>query len=171
MDSHLKTILQRQFFASLDMLENALRLCPDELWGAPLWTAPGQPQGFAEFYYLAYHCLFFLDLYLSGQVEGFAPPAPYNLDELDPAGLLPERRYSREELLAYLDYGRRKCHTAIDALDDETARRLCSFPWGEMPYLELLLDNLRHVQEHAAQLNLFLGQQQAPASRWVAISK
>lgn len=36
-----------------------------------------------------------------------------------------------------------------------------SFPWiGEKPvsFLELLLYTMRHVQEHAAQFNLFLGQ-------------
>ena len=34
----------------------------------------------AEFWYVVYHALFWLDLYLSGAVEGFAPPAPFTLD-------------------------------------------------------------------------------------------
>jgi hypothetical protein len=33
---------------------------------------------------------------------------------------------------------------------------LCQFPWGELPFAEVQLYNLRHVQEHAAQLHLFL---------------
>ena len=38
-----------------------------------------------------------------------------------------------------------------------------------MSYFELLLYTLRHVQEHAAQLNLFLGQHAIPdeALHWV----
>lgn len=52
----------------------------------------------------------------------------------------------------------------IAALNDETARRLCWFPWGEVTFFELLIYNLRHVQEHAAQLNLLLGQKVGPSA-------
>ncbi len=50
----------------------------------------------------------------------------------------------------------------------EQAIRLCSFPWGELPFAELLLDNLRHVQEHGAQLRMFLGQQAGKSARWIS---
>src|SRR5262249_41964425 len=114
---------------------------------------------------------FWLDLYLSGAVEGFAPPAPFTLDELDPAGLLPERPYAKDELLTYLEHGRSKCRATIDALTDERARQRCRFSWGEVSFVELLLYNMRHVQEHAAQLNLFLGQKLGSAPGWVAQAK
>ena len=65
--------------------------CPDELWRVRLWDDAELP-GAAEFWYIAYHTLFWLDLYLSGAVEGFAPPAPFTLDELDPAGCCPKDR-------------------------------------------------------------------------------
>jgi hypothetical protein len=151
------------------MLESALVACPEALWSARLWG--GERPELSEFWYIGYHTLFWLDLYLSGSVEGFAPPAPFTLDELDPAGLLPDRQYTREELLSYLDHGRRKCHASIDALTDENARRLCTVAWGEVAYFELLLDNMRHVQEHAAQLNLFLGQQRGAEAVWVSQSQ
>jgi hypothetical protein len=32
-----KTLLWRQFGAAIDMLDNALRECPDELWTGILW--------------------------------------------------------------------------------------------------------------------------------------
>jgi uncharacterized damage-inducible protein DinB len=38
---------------------------------------------------------------------------------------------------------------------------VCSFPWGDVPYGELLIYVMRHVVEHAAQLHMFLGQQAA----------
>jgi hypothetical protein len=75
------TILWQQFGAAIDMLENAMLACPEELWS----DRSERP----EFWYVVYHTLFFLDFYLVDSVEGFAPPAPVNLDELDPAGLLP----------------------------------------------------------------------------------
>lgn len=61
---------------------------------------------------------------------------------------------------AYLASTRRKCHTTLVALTDERARRPVEYPWSAgqpISFLELQLYNLRHVQEHAAQLSLFLG--------------
>ena len=168
MDTIWKTAILRQFGAALDMLGNALRDCPDELWGESLWEDRSMPPGLSDFWYLAYHTLFWLDLYLSGQVEGFAPPAPFTLDELEPAGVLPPTVYTRAELQSYLAHCRQKCQATIEALTDEEARRLCRFGWGEVPFAELLLDNMRHVQEHCAQLNMFLGQRAGAGSRWVA---
>lgn len=167
MDDNLNTAIWHQFGSAIDMLENALRACPDDLWHVRLSNDRTLPPEFSEFWYVAYHTLFWLDLYLSGSLEGFAPPAPFTLAELDPAGVLPERPYTRDELLAYLEHGRRKCRSTIEALTDDQARRPCIFSWGELSFLELLLDNMRHVQEHGAQLNLILGQKIGFASRWV----
>jgi hypothetical protein len=168
MDQLWKEALWRQFGAAIDMLENALRACPDELWGASLWGEDAERPELSEFWYVGYHTLFWLDLYLSGSIEGFEPPPPFTLDELDPAGLVPERPYSADELLSYLNHCRRKCRASIEALTDERARRTGKVAWGEIGYLELLLDNMRHVQEHAAQLNLVLGQRLGRDSGWVS---
>jgi hypothetical protein len=159
-DATWRAILWQQFGAAIDMLENALLACPDELWS----DRSRRP----EFWYIVYHTLFFLDLYLSGSVEGFAPPAPFTLDELDPAGLLPERPYTKDELQTYLAHGRKKCRGTIEALTDETARRRCVFEWIDLSGAELLLYNMRHVQHHAAQLNLILRQTTDSAPGWVA---
>jgi hypothetical protein len=171
MDATWKTIIWQQFGAAIDMLGNALRACPDLLWRERLWNKPSEEPGASQFWYLAYHALFWLDFYLSGSVEGFAPPAPFTLDELDPAGLLPDRPYTQDELLAYADHGRKKCQATIEALTDEKAHQLCKFTWGEVSFAELLLYNMRHVQEHAAQLNLFLGQKAGSAPGWVGKAK
>ena len=58
MDDELKTIFWRQFGAAIDMLDNAVRACPDELWTAQLWSTSSQPAGLSEFWYIAYHTLF-----------------------------------------------------------------------------------------------------------------
>ena len=155
-----RTILWQQFGAAIEMLENGLRACPEHLWSDPAERP--------EFWYLVYHTLFFLDLYLTGSVEGFSPPVPFTLDELDPAGLYPERPYTKEELQTYLEHGREKCRATVEALTDEKALERCRFSWGEMSFAELLLYNLRHVQHHAAQLNLILRQKTDSAPGWVA---
>ncbi len=161
MEAAVKALLGRQFGAAIDMLENAMRACPESLWS----DRSRQP----EFWYLVYHTLFWMDLYLSGSVEGFAPPAPFSLEELDPAGLLPERPYTQAELLAYLAHGRRKCRATIAGLTDEKARQRCAFGWGEASFAELLVYNLRHVQHGVGQLNLILRQNVDAAPRWVAL--
>lgn len=154
-----KSILWPQFGAAIDMLENALVACPDELWS----DRSRRP----ELWYVVYHTLFFLDLYLSDSLEGFAPPPPFNLDELDPAGLLPERPFTKDELHTYLEHGRQKCRATIEALTDEKALQRCGFDRFDFSHAELLLYNMRHVQHHAAQLNLLLRQAVDSAPRWV----
>ena len=82
-----KESVWQQFGASIDMLANAIRECPEEVWG----DQTADPQ----FWYLAFHTLFWLDLYLSGSSEGYHPPEPFGLEEMDPAGVLPPRVYSK----------------------------------------------------------------------------
>ncbi len=163
MDTIWRTILWQQFGAAIDMLENALVACPDKLWSDRLRRP--------EFWYLVYHTLFWLDLYLSESAEGFAPPAPFTLDELDPAGLIPERPYTKDELQTYLEHGRNKCRATIEALTDEKARQRWVFGTVDFSIAELHLYNMRHVQHHAAQLNLILRQTINSAPRWVFKTK
>lgn len=152
--------LWRQLGAAIDMLGNAIAAFSDEAWLDPA----RRPLP----WHLAYHTLFFLDLYLSPGLDGFAPPPPFGLSELDPSGVLPERPYTRAELLAYLDHGRAKARATLAALTAEEAARPIAFPWlGEMSRGELQLVSLRHVQHGAAQLNLILRQTLDAAPQWV----
>lgn len=163
MDERWRASLWQQFGAAIDMLAQTLRTCPDELWHVRVWDDP-----YAEFWNIAYHTLFWLDLYLSGSVDGIVPPAPFTLDELDPAGRLPERPFTREEIQGYLEHARNKCRATVGALTDERAAQPCAFSWGEMRFGELLLYTMRHVQEHASQLSLLLGQRLGASPGWVS---
>jgi len=163
MDPALKEIVWGQFGAAIDTLENAIEACPEPLWG----DRTRQP----EYWYTAYHTLFWLDLYLGGDARGFAPPAPFDLAELDPAGVLPPRVYSKKELLGYLHHCRAKGRATIAALTADSARRPCEFGPAKGSFLESLLYNMRHVQHHSAQLNLLLRQTSDLPSRWVSRAK
>ena len=174
------TALWRQFGAAIDMLDDALVACPASLWTQRLWREtppPWFPSQFAEFWYVSFHALVWLDLYLAGvPEEEFAPPAPFVPGEIDSVEALPERPYTKVELRAYLASTRQKCQTTLTALTDEHARRPVAYAWTKgqsISYLELQLYNLRHVQEHAAQLSLFLGQHVIPEADlgWVARAK
>jgi hypothetical protein len=156
-----KSALQHQFVAALDMLENAIRACPEAVWDEAATPIP------QRFWYLAYHTLFWLDFYLSEREQGFAPPAPYTLDELDPAGVYPGHAYSNSELLSYLAHGREKLRQVLRSLSEAHGAESCGFGSRQMSIFELHLYNTRHVQHHTAQLNLILRQRTNSAPRWV----
>jgi hypothetical protein len=162
MESVWREAVSAQFGAALDMLENAVAACPDELWGA----RDSQP----EFWHLAYHTLFWTDLYLSGTSNGFAPPPPFTLDERDPDGAVPPRAYEKTEILSYLSHCRDKAVGVIDGLSEATMSRSCVISAGRVTYAEVFLYNLRHIQHGAGQLNLLLRQGTQAAPRWVGRS-
>lgn len=171
MDANTKTSIWQQFGAAIDFLSDTVNACPDELWRRSLWKTPNTKPEFSQFWYVTYHTLFWLDLYLTGAEEGFLPPNPFTLIEQDEDGPLPERVYTKDELLGYLKDCRKKCQDTIEALTDEIARRQCRFGWGELSFLELLQYNMRHVHGHASQLNMLLGQLVGPQPDYVTRAK
>ena len=162
MVTSLKTSVWQQFGAAIDMLDDAICACPDNLWAAALWEDQDDAR-YGQFWSVAYHTLFWLDLYLTGSAEGFAPPAPFIHNDA-----LPPKPYTKEEVRHYLLQCRRKCQSVIEGLTDEQANKVCPFRWMEPTFLELQLYSMRHVQEHAAQLNMLLGQKGITGPDWVA---
>ena len=156
-----RTAVWRQYGAAIDMLEDAIRLCPDQHWTTVLWQ-DSEDVRYGQVWFIAYHTLFWLDLFLTGSAQGFAPPPPFV------RGVLPEQPYTKEQVLAYLVSCRGRCQSTIESLTEEQAQRRCVFEWMEPSFLELQLYGMRHVQEHAAQLSLALGQQDVTGFDWVA---
>jgi hypothetical protein len=161
----LKESLWKQFGASIDMLKNAITEWPDEYWHTK-----------KRFFYIAYHCLIFLDYYLTVPPDDFSSPLPFTITESgDTANdavddLVPDRIYSKVELLDYLQLSREKCQQLIEGLTEEKLNERWIEKSGTMNYsvLEIILYNMRHVQHHAAQLNLLLRQNINQAPDWVA---
>ncbi len=162
-----KDIIWRQFGAAIETLENALRACPDELWHARVYHESTSPPTFGEFWYIGYHAIFWIDYYCSDSAEEFRPPAPFTTSELQMDEVPPVREYTRQELITYLDYARNKCHAKIEALADENEPQRVRPNWRVKTVGELLLYTMRHTQEHAAELNLLLGQKTGSSPGWV----
>ena len=163
MNDALRQLVWRQFGAAIDALEAAIRACPDSLWG----DRSRRP----EFWYVAFHTLFFLDYYSAKARDGFAPPAPFGLEEMDPEGVMPPRVYTREELLRYLEYGRERSREAIRRLTEESIEHPSPMSRSGLSEFELLVYGTRHVQHHSAQLNLMLRQAGIEPPRWVSVSR
>lgn len=176
--------LCRQFDAAIDVLEDALRACPDErweesMWPVPrtdpwVWPAPGtEPvlertdesiQQFSAFWVVAYHCLWFLDFYVTADPSGFESPeyvrgGPEEMPwPADGAAPLADRVVSRNDLLAYVDHGRRQVRARIETASDDDFAARCGprHPHAGKTLRELLDVNLDHVREHGAQLAEFV---------------
>lgn len=164
MDIDYRTIVWRQYGAALDMFADAVRLCPDPLWTAFLWQ-DAEDERYGQFWFIAYHTVFWSDLFLTGSSEGFAPPPPFV------RGRLPDQPYTKEQVLAYLAECRSRCQATLAALTDEWAQQRCVFAWMEPTFLELQLYAMRHVQEHAGQLSLLLGKHNVGGMDWVASAR
>ena len=166
----LKESLWKQFGASIDMLKNAVTLCPEDLLHSN-----------KKLFFITYHSLVFLDYYLTIPPKNFLSPLPFTItayDQIPPEAIddvIPDRFYSKAELLDYLNASREKCYQLIASLTEEKIheRFIEEQEQGAMNYatLEILLYNMRHVQHHAAQLNLFLRQTLSDAPVWVSRAK
>jgi hypothetical protein len=156
----LKQSLWLQLGASIDSLKEAIEMCPATLWDTE-----------KKFWYQAYHTIFFLDYYLTTDPIHFCPPAPFTLSELGEA--MPERVYTKEELLVYLSSCRNKCEQLLNSMTIEVAESKWINESKTMiyPVIEILMYNMRHVQHHAAQLNLILRQEIKNAPEWIFRAK
>jgi hypothetical protein len=154
-DDIIRQSIWNQFGAGLDMLENAIKLCPDELWDTEI-----------KFWYNAFHCLFWTDYYLTLDPKAFRPPTTFTSSEFEQT--LPERVYSKKELLDYLQHCRQKSQTLITQFTEQQLETRWVNNYKNFSLLEILLYNLRHIQHHSAQLNLHLRQQTNDAPGWVS---
>jgi hypothetical protein len=171
--------LDEKYQDTVTSMDRALRACPDELWNASLWPVHGvervgggvvdlpaeeRVQPLSAVWNIAYHAIFHLDFNLS-RAAGEAPfecPPPFRVDDHErlpdaPVPVLPSRIYTRDELLGYLDYCRRKAGQILPSLTEEELASLVP----RRPLAERLLDNLLHVSEHVTQIQMFLGQRRA----------
>ena len=147
MIDYVKQILTGQYEASLAMLNACIEACPDEHWDGKIANG--------TFRWVAYHTLFFLDLYLSPSNEAF------ELRELHERGG-DERQpiacpgLSKTDMLAYVQICRQKIADALSAESLETLQGPSGFSWYKITRGELHLCNIRHVQHHTGQLSAFL---------------
>jgi hypothetical protein len=159
MQNKINEYVLAQFGASIDMLENAINFCPVEMWN--------QNKGFSDFWYIAFHTLFFIDFYLTESPGKFTPFKDFGITELDPEGILPDRVFTKDELKSYIEHCRNKCKKIIGGLNEENLITDYKFGTLKLNFFELIIYNMRHAQHHTAQLNLILRQQIDSAPKWV----
>ncbi len=139
------------------MLENAIYMFSDEHWDTAL-----------DFWYLSFRCLFWPDYYLSVEPRKFEPPKPFTFSEFDRTGKKPDRTYTRSEILTCLEHCRQKARKHIEEFTPSRMNARWNNESKNFSFLEILLYNMRHIQHHVAQLNLYLRQTIDRAPKWVS---
>lgn len=158
MEQNVKNLIWNQFGAAIDTLGKAIDHCPEEHWE--------DDTEYHQIWYMAFHTIFWLDYYLTLPPKEFTPPVPFTMSEMDPAGIIPDPAYRKEQLKTYLAYCRKKTHSLIMNLTEEQGSHLCKTSRAEIPFEEMLLYVMRHTQHHAAQINLLLRQKIDSAPGW-----
>ncbi len=139
--------LASQFRASYAMMRSCIELCPDEVW-----TAGEHPR---SFWRVAYHALYYTDLYLSPSLDDFRKPEGFQWHHVvtwadDERGIPPiEHPFSRADVLAYLTAMQDKLEDQLGVLDLDGPSGI---PWYPVSKAELVLITLRHLSVHIGQL-------------------
>ena len=163
-----KKCLISQFGATLSVLNNCVVQCPEDQWEQPVGNCP--------FWHVAYHTLFYTDLYLSPNEQSFSLPS-FHREDYQFFGQRPwppyetviaDVPYPKEVILEYEETCRRKASDIITSETPDSLEGPAGFWWYKIPRAEFHLNNIRHMQHHAAQMSLQLRKAAGIGIDWVA---
>lgn len=149
-----KELIGNQFEAAYCTLHMCIESCPDPVWDSPV--------GNYAFCRLAFHTLFFADLYLGPNKESLKRQPfhrdnkPFFRDYEELEDRAPKLLYDKEPIESYLKHCREKARQAIAVETTDTLIAPCGFGHKVFSRAELHVYNIRHIQHHAAQLSLRL---------------
>ena len=163
----IRQTYRRQYGAALAMLADCITRCEPAGWEAPVGSIP--------FWHVAYHALFYADLYLSPRENEFER-RPFHQENSQFFGRLPfpphtpvtlERIYDRQTLLAYVPHCLAKLDLSLASETEATLAGESGFPSLPIPRGELHIYNIRHIQHHTGQLSATLVREQGAGAGWV----
>ncbi len=149
-----KELTAKQLEAALGTVDACVDRCPQAAWDAPV--------GNHAFCQVAFHGLFWADLYLGLDLDALRVQ-PFHRDHQDffrdyeeLEDRAPRLLYDRSSIKTYLEFCRAKTREVIAAETTESLQALSEFDWLPFSRAEVYTYNIRHVQHHAAQLSLRL---------------
>lgn len=158
-------LIANQFEAAFCALNTCIDRCPEEAWNAPVVNL--------KFCQVAFHTLFFADLYLGQNEESLRVQQfhrdnePFFRDYEELEDRKQQLLYDRVTTKAYLQHCRTKASEVSAVETAETLAAPCGFPRRKVSRAELHVVNIRHIQHHAAQLSLRLRIDQGEHIPWV----
>jgi DinB family protein len=146
LDYFKKTVVG-QFEASLAMMNQCIAACPEKHWEDKIANGPVR--------WVAYHTLFFTDLYLTPNEKAFELRELHHRggDEREPVASV---GLPKAELLTYVPICRQKAIESIAAETEESLAGPSGFSWYKCTRGELHLISIRHIQHHTGQISAFV---------------
>ena len=162
----LKQVIIRQYGAALKMLGACIERADGDVWRRTVGRFP--------FWHVAYHVLFYTDLYLSEGEAAFRPVGlhreDYNFLGQQPwppfKKVLAEKPYEKTELADYLEACRAKVKAALAAETEQTLAGPSGFSWLPFTRLELHIYNIRHIQHHTGQFAAMIRREGGEGVPW-----
>jgi hypothetical protein len=170
---------------ALDLLASAVRDCTDGRWETSMWQVPPPAPGhrfigpdwqpvtdseqwqalarrsaerWATPWSVAWHALETLDYDLAGEFGPWSPPPPFaghphwrDIAQLPAA-------WTRSEVLAYVEYCRRRARDTLAQMTDERAEAPLppAHRYRGQPHARIITGLIGHTSEHAAQIRQFV---------------
>jgi hypothetical protein len=155
----ISPVVVSQYRAALEMLKQAVVVCPETIWNSP--------DDKARFWQVAYHSLFYTHLYLQDSPQSFTPWARhrhgYHRFDVDLAGGEP---YDRAAILEYLDFCVGQVIARVPGTDLDAPS---GFEWLPFSKMELQIYSIRHLQQHVGELMERLGARTGAELDWVGM--
>ncbi len=151
-------VIRRQLEPTLEMLQEVIDECPEELWDAghgnvPLWQQ-------------AYHSIYWLHAWARDWTRPFEPPVFHTREALDmAAGATPV--FTRQQLADYLGRVRAECDAFLRGFTPESLveeQEAFGVKWTPA---DRLLGQIRHVQHHVGSMHTVLYGQTGRVPRWI----
>jgi hypothetical protein len=142
----LNQIIVRQLKPSFRMLEQVIAICPKSLWSQknidpPIWQQ-------------IYHVLYGIDYWFSKSKSDFAPPV-FNTEVHAVLGEEAKGFIEQEDMKDYMDYVENKAEKHLTELDIETISSPSPI-YSKWTNLDVIMEQLRHLQHHIGYLNRVL---------------
>lgn len=160
-----KQLIAHQFEAAFCTLQICIDRCPDTAWDEPVANL--------KFCQVAFHTLFFADIYLGPNADALRDQ-PFHKDHPEffrDYEELEDRvqvlSYNKPSIEAYLLHCRTKASSAIAEESAESLAGPSGFERRAFSRAELYVYNLRHIQHHAAQLSLRLRLDHQESIPWI----
>jgi len=142
----LNTILLRQIKPAFKMISKIIETCPKAIWAQrnidpPIWQQ-------------VYHVLYGMDYWFSESKESFIPPA-FKKEVNSVLGEESPGFIEQEDMVEYLNFVEEKAEKFISTLS-ETEVIAASKIYAKWTNLDVILEQIRHLQHHLGYLNRVL---------------
>jgi hypothetical protein len=143
----LSDVLMRHLEPTVDMLQDAIRICPEDIWNAQSETRP--------VWEYVYHTVFWLNGWLRDWSTPFEPPSFHAEEALD-LGPVVNTVISKDQMMTYLEKVRNDYRSLVVGETNETLLRETE-QYGKLwSVTDRVFAQVRHIQHHTAYISAVL---------------